>query len=169
MGRFNDWLVGLSLLWAAFLAIAFLYMWTHWGRRRRHQHDLIWQHGPPDCVNLGRQEVIALGVLGELSAHDASQRAREGSRIRFLARGYLPSGATQNALGEFPVAPEGVPSWHAARAMPTRTLYWRSAKRSASGRHWCSVYWWSSRALSTSTPLRRRVPLNKTETAAGGP
>ena len=28
---------------------------------------------------------------------------------------------------------------------------------------------WSSRALSTSTPLRRRLPLNKTETAAGGP
>lgn len=28
---------------------------------------------------------------------------------------------------------------------------------------------WSSRALSTSTSLRRRLPLNKTETAAGGP
>jgi hypothetical protein len=28
---------------------------------------------------------------------------------------------------------------------------------------------WSSRALSTSTSVRRRLPLNKTEMAAGGP
>jgi len=28
--------------------------------------------------------------------------------------------------------------------------------RSASGRHWSSAYWWSSRALSTSASLKRR-------------
>jgi hypothetical protein len=42
----------------------------------------------------------------------------------------------------------------------------KSAKRWASALARYSAYWWSSRALSTSASLKRRLPVSEMETAA---